>query len=199
LFLFGTNNADHNFDNCYKIYKKMLSPLARPFHPTFSTEAFQIFNDGIPSLIPLESDIIRGFSDETLDECFPPSAQDAAELEAVEEFVQILAHLEMLEEREERLRKDYDYALPKRWAVRRELQGRPRPARTHNENRSVRSDIHELQIVVPHRKERDFAMEALEHHHSHRDTIQSLRQVKRSNMALNSRPTRPIIQPRKGF
>ena len=177
----------------------ILSPLAQPFHPTSSIESFQIFNDGIPSLMPLESDIIRGFSDETLDECFPPSAEEAAELEAVEDFIWVLVQLEMLEEREERVRRDYGI-LPKRWAVRRELHGRPRPARSHPpEVHRKRSPEDEIKLVVYDRKMRDFATEKMEHHHSHRDVILSKRQVTRSNQALNGRPTRPIIQPRKGF
>lgn len=178
----------------------MLSPTAHPFHPIASPESFQIFNDGIPSLVPLESDIIHGFSDDAIDECFPPTAEDAAELDAVEEFIRILVHLEMLEEREERVRNDFSL-MPKRWAARRELQGRPRPARSTPEvqpRRSTKED--ELNLVIFDRKQRNFDCEKMEHHHSHKDmSMMSKHQVTRSNKALNGRPTRPIIQPRKGF
>ncbi|KAI2492761.1 hypothetical protein MHU86_21804 [Fragilaria crotonensis] len=177
----------------------MLSPLAPPFHPISSMESFQIFNDGIPSLMPLQGDIIRGFSDETLDECFPPSPEEAAELDAVEDFIWTLVQLEMLEEREERVRHDYTI-LPKRWAVRRELHGRPRAARsTPPVVHLKRSPEDELKLIVYERKLRDFNSEKMEHHHSHKDVINSKRQVMRCNKALNGRPTRPIIQPRKGF
>jgi hypothetical protein len=34
-----------------------------------------------------QSEFLKGFSDDTMDDAFPPTAQDAAELEAVEIFV----------------------------------------------------------------------------------------------------------------
>mmetsp|Transcript_19199 Transcript_19199/g.31884 ORF Transcript_19199/g.31884 Transcript_19199/m.31884 type:complete len:178 (+) Transcript_19199:190-723(+) len=176
----------------------MLSPLAHPFHPTNSMETFQIFNNGIPSLMPLDSDVIRGFSDEAIDECFPPTAQDVAELEAVEEFLQTLVRLELMEEREERVRLDITL-LPKRWAVRRELQGKPRPARSEKEVNSHYSHEDEIKLVVFDRKQRDFNNERMEHHHSHKDIVVSKHQLARSNKLNRKRPSRPIIQPRKGF
>lgn len=180
----------------------MLSPLAHPFHPTGTIESFQIFNDGIPSLTPVGTDLIRGFSDETMDECFPPTAQDIAELEAVEEFLHTLVRLEQLEEREERVRHDISI-LPKRWAVRRELQGKPRPARSAERDGShsrYATTEDELKIIIHDRKQRDFNAERMEHHHSHRDNIVSKNQAARSNRIMNGkRTTRPIIQPRKGY
>jgi hypothetical protein len=177
----------------------MLSPLAHPFHPTNSMETFQIFNNGIPSLVPLDSDIIRGFSDEAIDECFPPTAQDVAELEAVEEFLRILAHLEVMEEREERVRHDISILHPKRWAARRELQGKPRPARSEKDQTAHSKIPHEdeIKLIVFDRKQRDFNSERMEHHHSHKDQLDSKNRVARSNKLNGKRPYRPIHQPRK--
>jgi hypothetical protein len=94
-----------------------------------------IFDDqGMPILSPVDSEgeskIIRGISDEALDEKFPPTAEDAAELEAVELYVTTMASLAMLEEQEEKMRNDPAHHLPKRWEVRREqgLVRRPREA-----------------------------------------------------------------------
>jgi hypothetical protein len=160
-------------------------------------ETFQIFNNGIPSLVPLDSDIIRGFSDEAIDECFPPTAQDVAELEAVEEFLHTLARLEAMEEREERVRHDITI-LPKRWSARRELQGKPRPARSEKDPSHFRLPHEdEIKLVVFDRKQRDFNSERLEHHHSHKDHLESKNRVARSNRLNGKRPYRPIIQPRK--
>ncbi|CAJ1941259.1 unnamed protein product [Cylindrotheca closterium] len=82
----------------------LLSPLAHPFHP-LTGEDFNavIYNNGIPTLQMQESDtdFLRTFSDETLEEAFPPTAQEAAELEAVEVFVNLMANLDMLERTEE--------------------------------------------------------------------------------------------------
>jgi len=62
---------------------------------------------GIPSL-QLESksdtDFLKTFSDETLEEAFPPTAQEAAELEAAEIFVNLMANLDILERKEEATR-----------------------------------------------------------------------------------------------
>ena len=49
-----------------------------------------------------QSAIIRGISDDAIDENFPPDATEAAELEATEEFTTKLAHLSLLEDKEVR-------------------------------------------------------------------------------------------------
>lgn len=66
-------------------------------------------------------------TDETMDEAFPPTAQDAAELEAVEFFVALMASLDLLEEQEEAAR-SYHVGMKKRWEARRGLAGKPRAA-----------------------------------------------------------------------
>lgn len=89
-----------------------------------------VFNDGVPSSMLSEHDIVQGYTGEALDENFPPSAQDAAELEAVEMFVDIMATLSMMEEDEERARSSFCH-IKKRWEARRMdgLVHKPRPAR----------------------------------------------------------------------
>lgn len=77
-------------------------------------------------------------TDEVMDEAYPPSAAEAAELDAVETFVALLAQFSILEEREEQTRL-FGAApatggaaasfLGKRWCARRELVDKPHPAK----------------------------------------------------------------------
>ena len=112
----------------------MLSANASPFHPAYEHVNIAIFNDGVPSLsMTSEKDcmkILHGIQDEALDDEFPPDAQEAAELESVENFVRCMAELALMEEREERARGSFDH-IKKRFEVRREegLIGRPKPAK----------------------------------------------------------------------
>lgn len=107
----------------------LLSPLAQPYQPK-DVPAGIVFNDGVPSAMLSDHDIVQGYTGEALDENFPPSAQDAAELEAVEMFVDIMATLAMMEENEERARTSFCH-IQKRWEARREdgLVKKPRPAK----------------------------------------------------------------------
>jgi hypothetical protein len=185
-----------------------LSPLAHPFEPrsTFCGEEdldfhAVIYNDGVPSLAPFgregESEIIRGISDEAIDEYFlgTATAQEVAEMEAVEFYVMMLAHLDLLEEQEEKSRKNYAYGLTKRWMVRRELQGKPKPAR-HTLDlaaKTHRKQVDELMLVPFHRRHRDLVQSGYESRHSHRGGSN-----KRSNVKNNHKKVaRPILQPRK--
>jgi len=122
----------------------VLSPLAVPFHPSTSDI---IFNNGVPSLININGvgEIIFGISDDAIEELYPPTAEDVAEMETVELFVEIMAHLSILEDKEERARSDFGH-IKKRWEKRREegLRGRPKPAKTGFEPaHHVTSRIHE--------------------------------------------------------
>jgi len=138
------------------------------------------------------SDFIRGISDEAIDECFPPTAQDVAELEAVDYFVNTLAQLDFLEEQEERIRLDLSI-LPKRWAARRELHGKPRPARSEVLSKSHPSHEDEMKLIRYDRKCRAFE----KNDHS-KYTISSQHDVIRANKNLNPRRVnKPIQQPRK--
>lgn len=106
----------------------VLSPLAAPFHPTTSEV---IFNDGIPSLVNVQGvgEVLFGISDDAIDEIYPPTAEEIAEIEAAEIFVEVMAHLSLLEEKEEQARLNFGH-IKKRWEKRREegLRGRPKPA-----------------------------------------------------------------------
>jgi hypothetical protein len=118
----------------------VLSPLAAPFVPTsqeYNYESFSfssVYTDGMPSLLFVgdhpEHEIIHNIPDQAIDEIFPPDAMDAAELDAVDEFVHTLVDLSFLEDREEKLRNNFSF-VKKRWESRREdgLKGKPHPAR----------------------------------------------------------------------
>eukprot|EP00548_Thalassiothrix_antarctica_P007282 CAMPEP_0194136304 /NCGR_PEP_ID=MMETSP0152-20130528/6330_1 /TAXON_ID=1049557 /ORGANISM="Thalassiothrix antarctica, Strain L6-D1" /LENGTH=171 /DNA_ID=CAMNT_0038832903 /DNA_START=26 /DNA_END=541 /DNA_ORIENTATION=- len=168
----------------------LLSPLSPPFHPTKSIESSMICNNGIPTLTPVGTDFIRGISDAAIDECFPPTAQDVAEMEAVEYFVATLARLDLLEEREERIRSDISI-LPKRWAVRRELRGKPRPARSEVSSKSHSLNSEEIQLVAYDKKQRSYE----KNDHTHNANLSKC--IRRANKKVNSRPIKPIKQPRK--
>ena len=111
----------------------LLSPLAKPFHPHMGQEVNSIiYNDGIPSLSFTGSDteFLHTITDDAIDEAFPPTAEEAAELEAVETFIEMLVTLSFLEDKEEATRAgDLSYGLKKRWEARRELVSRPKPAK----------------------------------------------------------------------
>ena len=102
----------------------VLSPLAHPFHPIMGEDPNPaIYNNGIPTLTIQglsESEFLHTIQDEALDEAFPPNAEEAAELEAVEVFVDLMARLAFLEEKEEATRTVHA-GLKKRWEARREL------------------------------------------------------------------------------
>lgn len=91
-----------------------LDPSAQPFIPNPHEEAtvsladaanpnFAIYNDGVPSLTPTSlKDVLAGINDEAIDENFAPDAREAAELEMVDHYVQELAKMDILEDREVR-------------------------------------------------------------------------------------------------
>ena len=146
----------------------MLSVTAKPFHPVHGTEVNAIiYVDGIPSCCSLGSNIgdanynysncmsefTHSIADEAIDEAFPPSAQEAAELEAVEIFVEMMANLAHLEEREDVMRFK-GKGLGKRWMARRELRSKPRPPKhsirlvDHNNANPYKEEAKSHDIVV---------------------------------------------------
>lgn len=108
----------------------VLSPLAQPFQPV----EFAIFNNGVPSSVFYgshpEHEVIAHIEDEALDETFPPDASDVAEIEAVQDFVDLMSWLSFLDEHEESSHTSFA-GLTKRWESRRSagLVGKPRAAR----------------------------------------------------------------------
>lgn len=183
----------------------MLSVTAKPFHPMHGTEVNAIiYNDGIPAMSFQGSDteFLHSITDETIDEAFPPNAQEAAELEAVEIFVEMMANLAHMEEREELARFSDDHTgLGKRWVARRELKNKPHPAK------------HSVKLVVHNQKHRianikDLVLFDAERTHS---SLKEHRMIQRETerMARLTTPHRnkvvtnrhkkqmPIQQPRK--
>mmetsp|Transcript_20099 Transcript_20099/g.57009 ORF Transcript_20099/g.57009 Transcript_20099/m.57009 type:complete len:180 (+) Transcript_20099:279-818(+) len=177
----------------------MLSAQASPFVP-LSFEPVVIFNDGVPAMVAQdEHEVLHNIPDEAIDEAFPPTAEEAAELEEAEHYVNLMARLALMEEREEAARNDH-IGLAKRWEARRELVGRPRQAKhlvshvEHGKRCSLHEDlgqdlvIHDQsRIDIEHRlRARQNAgngKAAYKQHHGHHAT-------QRKN-------SRPIQQPRK--
>lgn len=111
-----------------------LSPDAPSFYPSsFEHGDFAyVYNDGVPGFVlTCENDVaevLHGIQDKAIDENFPPTAEEAAEMEAVQAFVEMMAGLALMEEHEERARVDFA-SFEKRWEARRAegLTGKPNP------------------------------------------------------------------------
>ena len=154
-----------------------------------------IYNNGVPSLVFTTEqdiyDILHGIEDPM--ECYPPDAQDAAELEACEAFVETMAYLALLEEAEERARHDLSHMFQQRWEVRRQrgLVGRPKPAQ-----HSIPMNPHLARCAVQH--EDRSIVKALPHLHRIVPFAPArlTNQMKHTAMNLHSM-RRPIQQPRK--
>eukprot|EP00578_Thalassiosira_sp_NH16_P018481 CAMPEP_0181099222 /NCGR_PEP_ID=MMETSP1071-20121207/12545_1 /TAXON_ID=35127 /ORGANISM="Thalassiosira sp., Strain NH16" /LENGTH=188 /DNA_ID=CAMNT_0023181871 /DNA_START=198 /DNA_END=764 /DNA_ORIENTATION=+ len=107
-----------------------LSPSAEPFQPL----EFAIFNNGVPSSVFYgchpEHEVVQHIPDEAIEELFPPSAEEVAEMEAAEDFVETMAWLSFLDECDEAARSSFS-GYGKRWAARRRagLVGKPHPPR----------------------------------------------------------------------
>lgn len=126
-----------------------LSPSAPPFEPI----EFAIFNDGVPGSVFFgvhpEHEIVQHIPDEAIEEIFPPSAEDVAELEAAEDWVETLAWLAYLDECDEAAR--FSMAgFGKRWAARRKagLIGKPHPARSVVRRHDTDSDSGDGSMVA---------------------------------------------------
>jgi hypothetical protein len=176
-----------------------LSADAAPFHPYYEPVNLCIYNGGVPSLVFTSEkdrwDILHGIQDQTLDEQFPPDAEEAFELEAAEAFVMEMVHLAILEEREEKARFTLGQ-FQKRWEVRRAMgpTGRPRPA---------------MHLIEPachtnknHRQTK--ALVTYSHHHGNhneRRRIEAMKTSQRMEPRLTKcvMPPRPIVQPRKHY
>jgi len=184
----------------------MLSVTAKPFHPVHGTEVNAIiYNNGIPSCSFQGSDteFLHSITDEAIDEAFPPTAQEAAELEAVEFFVEMMANLSHLEEKEEMTRFSEDHTgLGKRWIARRELISKPRPAKHlitpvihhHKPNEQKITDL------VAFDAERSSQASLKEHRLRQRETERMARlTTPHKNKVVTNRHKKqmPIQQPRK--
>jgi hypothetical protein len=183
----------------------MLSVTAKPFHPVHGMEMDTVIcNDGIPAcyIQESESEFLHSISDEAIDEAFPPSAEEAAELEAVEIFVEMMATLAHLEEREEVTRFSEDHkGLGKRWVARRELQNKPRPAK-HTVEKVLhvkRPTIEKATELVPFDIEKSHAV--LKEHRMRQREIERMARMTTPHLSKKEtnrhRHQMPIQQPRK--
>lgn len=187
------------------IHPHHLSPDAKPFHPYCFYEPIRvaIYNDGIPSLVVKSesavSEILHGIQDEALDEEFPPDAQEAAELEAVEIFVELMAQLSLLEDLEERSREKFCH-IRKRWEARRKeglKKARPRPSKNMVDRSDHNTQTNALfstqcRSLVPNSHHHN--REKMIHHEMNRRADQPLKKMPLLNGQIMQRP---IQQPRK--
>lgn len=191
----------------------ILSPLAEPFVPTRSgyqnyASFAAIYNDGIPEGVVVgnhaDHDIIHNIPDDAIDEIFPPSAYDAAELDAVDEFLAAMVDLSFLEEREEKTRANYAHHLAKRWEARRQtgLSGRP-----HKIKAGIRPTTHDFkepnEAKLVHFDRHRRAHANIEHFENRRRLVGASRrgrnhqfQGKKANNMVHGY-VKPIQQPRK--
>jgi len=184
----------------------MLSVTAKPFHPVHGTEVNAIiYNNGIPSCSfqGSSSEFLHSITDEAIDEAFPPSAQEAAELEAVEIFVEMMANLAHLEEKEEMTRFSEDHTgLGKRWMARRELRSKPLPAK-HSVKPAVHhhtSNAEKITELVAFDLERSQQATLKEHRLRQREIERMTRlTTPHMNKVVTNRHKKqmPIQQPRK--
>jgi len=188
----------------------LLSPLATAYQPAacYASPTGVVFNDGVPSSMLSDHDIVYGYSGEALDENFPPTAQDAAELEAVEFFVDIMATLDMLEDMEEKARSSFCH-IKKRWEARREdgLVSKPRPAKhsvqpvdhtSSSSHHAVGKSLMTTDVVPFDQSNRVLAVALL---HSRTRAREDFRRANNSNnkgnAKLNHGLRKPLQQPRK--
>jgi hypothetical protein len=176
----------------------ILSPNAATFHPFFEPVNVAIYNDGVPvmTLVSEEEvcEILHGIQDDALDEGFPPTASEAAELEAVADFVRSMAMMAYLEEREESARLTFCH-ITKRWEVRRSegLQGRPRPARhTVEEVKHLPRSSLNATSIVPHTMHRHIELKT-----RHQEMASRHREPRNMKHIAGARRSVPIVMPRK--
>lgn len=128
-----------------------LSPSAQAFEPSSSSLEFAIFNNGIPSSVFYgmhpEHEVVQHIPDEAIEEIFPPTAEDVAEIEAAEDFVETMAWLSYIDECDEKARFSYQ-GYGKRWAARREdgLVGKPRPPRTQHSDQASDDGSYDMRM-----------------------------------------------------
>jgi len=138
------------------ILSRPLSPLARPYAPieahTNTDSIFRaIYLNGIPQLVAFgehsDHEVIHNISDEAIDDLFPPTATDAAELDATDDFLRTMVDLSYLEEREERARNEFSH-VKKRWESRRQDGMKGKGKLTQNRV-GMRHVIHRASILDP--------------------------------------------------
>lgn len=182
-----------------------LSASASPFKPTYGVDIdidIAIYNDGVPSMILTSEEdvynVLQGIEDPL--ESFPPDAQDAAELEAVEAFVECMANYALMEEREERMRNDFTH-IKKRWEARRQegLVGRPKPAKPE-----TMAHAHMVKCASPHNQEmrdlvRSYIVRDVKMADTQRHKVDSRTKGRVGKMIHQNKTRLPIQQPKKQY
>ena len=172
---------------------------APPFHPaSFEHSDFGVlYNDGVPGyVVTRENDVakvLHGIQDQAIDENFPPTAQDAAEMEAVQAFVEMMATLAFLEEHEEEDRfLKLGSSFEKRWETRRAagLTGKPNPAKgtVQPKDHNPRPPMHSIKSLVKM---------APTHVHPPKEAMMKPPKVALPKTVKHATGRHPIQQPRK--
>jgi len=197
----------------------LLSPLAKPFRPTsifLNNEQsfhYSVYDGTTPPFHPidlpqvdLDTDRIEGMSDEAMDNHFPPTFEELTELEEVDFFVLMLAHLDLMESYEEQSREFLDKT--KQWSTQKEdskeeetKEEEAKNNKQHDQEKSSRYhqrhdhgwlDLNKHTEMLP-KKERKYRRNRPE------DVATKNRTNDHSkcNIVKNSQHKRPIQQPRK--
>lgn len=187
----------------------ILSPNANPFVPISGhyddggdESSFKaIYVNGKAELILAgdhpEHEIIHNIPDEAIDEVFPPTAADAAELEALDNFLTMMVNLSYLEESEEKARTTFNH-IKKRWESRRKEVTKARSG-----NSAMSGNNHTMTMLSP--DETDLVRNG---HHLKKASNSSMDSRKREKFATKHLTTpkmvkgihgygKPIQQPRK--
>lgn len=196
-----------------------LSPLAKPFEPSLSTSFdgasfFHIYNNGVPSMIHSsgEFEIIEGVSDEAIENLFPPTLEELHEMDEVDMFVEMLAEIAILEDRDAAARSFAD--VKKRWAARRKegvpVRGTAESSSTHHSRaRSYHfNPVAGVPMVQHHRLSTDIVpfnanQARLTHFHGDSQFASKLKSKHLHSKASNHWAFRgnmkPIMQPKQGY
>ena len=169
---------------------------------------FYIYNNGVPSMIDVDGEwkIIGGVSDEAIEEFFPPTIEEIQEMEEVDLFVELLAEMAVLEDREENARSFAD--IKKRWAARRKdgvpVGGHRRRLSPLVEKKE--KEVAGVQMVHHHRSSTQIVpfnanFAKVTHFHGDSQAVSKLKKKqgnKKNGGAFHGHST-PIMQPRQGF
>ncbi len=144
--------------------------------------------------------ILHQIEDDAIDEGFPPDAAEAAELDAAEAFVETMAMLALMEEKEEKARFEFNH-VKKRWEVRRSegLHGKPKPPKrvvlpANHDTKTHAAFTTNTRSLVPHSHHQHPAAGAPKSGGRQRETTTYRASPK---VVMNQPPRYLVQQPRK--
>jgi len=152
-----------------------------------------VFYDDSSDARPIRKSSLGGISDEAID-CFPPTDEDLAELEAMDQYIEMLCYLEAVEQKEEDKRTFRNHR--KRFEARRQegLVGKPRsvsPSRvaaTAHRSRYQGSELEKFHLWASRRD-------------NNRDPVPApsspAKNVRKGNVNKDARRKHQIMQPRR--